>query len=317
MDHQLTIANYTMCEDNKDNIVLLCQALSSRTRLDILELIDEQKGISIVSIAKQLDIAVSSAAFHVDLLARAQLILTANAPGKHGTQRVCFPLVKKIELELLTRRLENKFNTFTYNIPIGSYTDAIAYPRPTCGLASETEILEQADNPSSFFSPRKMEAQIVWMSHGELTYKIPNYFLEGNRPQKISFSLELCSEAPFYNLNYPSDITVWINGTETSTYTSPSDFGDRHGKLTPKWWSNKLTQYGELVEFSTDTAGSYINDTLLPDSPTIDDLKLQNPPFISFRIGIKDDAKHKGGMNIFGEKFGDYPQNIIMKIKCL
>lgn len=313
----LTVANFTMSEDNKEQIALLGQALSSKTRLDILELIDINKGISIVTIAKTLNIAVSSAAFHVELLSRAKLILTSSAPGKHGTQRVCYPLIKKIDIELLTRKAENKFNTFTYNIPIGSYTDFVALPRPTCGLASETEILEQADNPGSFFSPRKMEAQIIWISHGELTYKIPNYFLEGNDPQEISFSLELCSEAPFYNLNYPSDITVWLNGIETSTYTSPGDFGDRHGKLTPKWWSNKLTQYGKLVEFKTDKKGSCINDTYIPGSPNIDALKLHAQPFISFKIGIKDDAKNKGGINIFGEKFGDYPQNIVMKIKCL
>ena len=310
-----TVANYTLRESNKDEIALVAHALSSRTRLDILEIISLNSGISIVQLAKKLDIAVSSAAFHVELLSKAGLIETTSAPGKHGTMRICHALISKISIELLTRQIQDQYNIFSYNIPIGSYNDCFA--TPTCGLASETEILEQADAPSSFFSPRKIEAQIIWMRHGRLTYKIPNYFLEANNPQEISFSLELCSEAPFYNLNYPSDITTWINGVETSTYTCPSDYGDRTGKLTPKWWSTKLTQYGELIKFSTDKKGSYINKELIPDSPTIDQLKLKESPYISFKIGIKDDATNKGGFNIFGEKFGDYPQNIIMKIKCL
>lgn len=314
MDH-FTAINFTLCESNKEEIALLANALSSTTRLDILELININSGISIVQLAKKLDIAVSSAAFHVDLLNRARLIETASAPGKHGTLRICYPLTNKITVELLARHTQNQYNIFSYNIPIGSYNDCFA--TPTCGLASETEILEQADSPSSFFSPRKVEAQIIWMHHGQLTYKIPNYFLEANDPQEISFSLELCSEAPFYNLNYPSDITVWINGIETSTYTCPSDYGDRPGKLTPKWWSPKLTQYGELIKFSTDKKGSYINNILVSYSPTIDDLKLKETSYISFKIGIKDDAVNKGGINIFGEKFGDYEQNIIMKLKCL
>jgi len=37
-------------------------------------------------------------------------------------------------------------------------------------------------------------------------------------------------------------------------------------------------------------------------------------PYISFRIEIKPDAEYIGGINIFGEKFGDFKQGIIMRI---
>ena len=32
------------------------------------------------------------------------------------------------------------------------------------------------------------------------------------------------------------------------------------------------------------------------------------------KIGIKPDAIHKGGINLFGKNFGDYKQSIILKI---
>jgi len=32
------------------------------------------------------------------------------------------------------------------------------------------------------------------------------------------------------------------------------------------------------------------------------------------KIGIKEDAAHKGGINIFGDGFGDYPQDIVLKL---
>ena len=35
---------------------------------------------------------------------------------------------------------------------------------------------------------------------------------------------------------------------------------------------------------------------------------------VTFCIEVKEDAKHVGGVNIFGKKFGDYPQGIIMNI---
>ena len=44
------------------------------------------------------------------------------------------------------------------------------------------------------------------------------------------------------------------------------------------------------------------------------DLKIMDKNTILVRIGVKDDAVHKGGFNIFGKKFGDYGQDIIMSI---
>lgn len=36
---------------------------------------------------------------------------------------------------------------------------------------------------------------------------------------------------------------------------------------------------------------------------------------IAFRIGIKSDEKNVGGINLLGEKFGDYPKDITMTIR--
>ncbi len=33
---------------------------------------------------------------------------------------------------------------------------------------------------------------------------------------------------------------------------------------------------------------------------------------IRVRFGIKDNAKHVGGFNLFGKEFGDYKQDIVM-----
>lgn len=37
--------------------------------------------------------------------------------------------------------------------------------------------------------------------------------------------------------------------------------------------------------------------------------------YISFKIGIKPTAKNIGGINLFGKKFGNYAQNILMVIE--
>jgi predicted transcriptional regulator len=35
---------------------------------------------------------------------------------------------------------------------------------------------------------------------------------------------------------------------------------------------------------------------------------------VNIRIGIAKNAKHAGGINIFGKGFGDYDQDIILKL---
>jgi predicted transcriptional regulator len=44
-------------------------------------------------------------------------------------------------------------------------------------------------------------------------------------------------------------------------------------------------------------------------------LNIVSGGFISVRIGIKDDATRIGGLNIFGRHFGNYPQDIVMRLR--
>ncbi|GHV78648.1 hypothetical protein AGMMS49944_04390 [Spirochaetia bacterium] len=56
----------------------------------------------------------------------------------------------------------------------------------------------------------------------------------------------MSSETPGTNKNWLSDITMWINTIEIGSWTSPGDFGDRRGMLTPSWWKLEGSQYGLL-----------------------------------------------------------------------
>ena len=44
----------------------------------------------------------------------------------------------------------------------------------------------------------------------------------------------------------------------------------------------------------------------------LSDLFLRDNSFITVRIGNKEDAEYPGGFNLFGQKFGDYEQDINM-----
>ena len=47
---------------------------------------------------------------------------------------------------------------------------------------------------------------------------------------------------------------------------------------------------------------------------TIEDLSLSYTSEMRFRIGVPDSAKNIGGMTIFGKGFGNYDQNIRMRM---
>ena len=95
------------------------------------------------------------------------------------------------------------------------------------------------------------------------------------------------------------------NGPRGGTWTSPGDFGDKRGVYTPAWWKLKGSQYGMLKSWRVTADGSYV-DGIKISPVALKELDLENHRSIRLRIGIKDEAKHKGGINIFGRGFGNY-----------
>jgi predicted transcriptional regulator len=118
---------------------------------------------------------------------------------------------------------------------------------------------------------------------------------------------------PGTSKDWPSDITLAINGREIGTWTSPGDFGDRRGVYTPDWWKLAGSQYGELKRWRVTAAGTFLDGAPVSDT-TLGDLELDRHRSIRVRIGVKDDARHPGGINIFGRGFGNQDQDIVMRL---
>ena len=123
----------------------------------------------------------------------------------------------------------------------------------------------------------------------------------------------MCSEAPLHNDDWPSDITMWINDVEIGTWTSPGDFGGTRGALTPGWWEEWNSQYGLLKMWKSTKDGTFVDGNKVSGIP-LADLAISDDSYISVRIGIKNDAANIGGLNIFGRAFGNYPQDIVMRM---
>ena len=296
---------------HRDHIFRIGKALSSLVRLDILNLL-KTTPLSIQEIASILSIPVSSTAAHIRCLEEARLVVTETQPGAHGSMRVCICSMQTFTLETFDSELDVIDNTIVVDMPVGSYFQCQV--EPTCGLADENGAIDTYDSPISFYSPYRTRAQLLWFQQGFIEYRFQNLTNPLLKLQEISFCMELCSEAPGFLEDWPSDITVSINGQEIATFCSPGDFGARRGRLTPPSWPNGRTQYGLLKTFSVREDGGYLDKKLVNPAVRIPDLKLEQYPYISLVIAIKKDARHIGGINLFGEKYGDYPQGIIMNL---
>ena len=298
-------------ESHKASIVAVGKALSSPVRIDILNLI-KAKPMSLQEISRLLKIPLSSTAMHIRCLEAARLIITENQPGIHGSMRVCMCHFISFHLDVYDTDIDTVDHSFLYEMPIGNYYSFDVVP--TCGLAGVDGVIDSFDTPVSFYSAERHTAQLIWFNQGFLEYRFPNKVNTLLALKELSFTLELCSEAPGYSEDWPSDITFLINEHEVGTFTSPGDFGVRRGRLTPDTWPMGRTQYGLLTTISLRPDGSYINEALVNSKTTLNNAELDSHPYISFKICIKPDAANLGGINIFGEKYGDYPQGICMRI---
>jgi predicted transcriptional regulator len=288
----------------------ILKALASEPRLRMLELLsDRLRNVSEISDA--LDIPLSTANRDIGILEEAGLLRTELTPATRGLQKMCQRVYDTILIELPSHNKPSSEQAIETSMPVGAYVDFQV--TPTCGLTSEPGIIGLFDDPSSFYEPDHIKTQLLWFHHGYVEYRFPNRLPAKAVPDTLRVSLEVCSEAPMHHENWPSDITMWINGTEIGTWTSPADFGGKRGVLTPEWWETRNTQYGLLKKWQVNAEGSFVDGVRI--SPIrLADLQIRQHDFISVRIGVKPEATNLGGINIFGSRFGNYPQDIVLRL---
>lgn len=302
--------NLTLLDD--EALEALGDALSSPIRRKILGLVTK-KSYSVLELARELNVALSTMSFHVKVLKNAGLIKTISSPDKRGNEKNvsqdCYDITIRFSKPLNTSK-----NVYNVEIPIGSYYNFNI--TPPCAMADKDKMIGEFDEKGIFYSPDRINAQLISFHKGYLEYRIPTYSILNKTITTITFSVEICSECPNYNNHWKSDITFWLNDIELCTYRSPGDYGDRHGILNPNWWPEKFTQYGILKKIRIDNEGTWL-DEILVSNITINDLDFSKNDFISLKIGIKDTSKYVGGINIFGKKFGDHAQDINVQITFL
>jgi predicted transcriptional regulator len=289
------------------------RGLASPARILVLKLLHERGVLNINEIAEILQLPQSSVSTNVQMLEDAGLIRTESVKARKGNQKVCSVVYDEILIVFKNEIKETEPDAIEVSMPLGLYTGfEVTAP---CGLCSVDGIIGLLDVPNTFLDPDRMKTALIWFTRGHVEYQFPNNArLTNTLVREIEFVLELSSEVPGTNADWPSDITLSVNGTDIGTWTSPGDFGDKRGALTPDWWKLKGSQYGKLKSFRVNDDGTFV-DGLRMSNVSLADLELQKHHSIRLRIAVRNDAKHPGGINIFGRGFGNYDQDILLRLK--
>ena len=289
------------------------RALASEVRISILKLLHVAGPLNVNAIAATLKQPQSTVSSNMQLLVDAGLVRTETQKARKGNQKICHSLFDEVLVMFKEDIRPLQANVIEVEMPLGLYTSCeVSAP---CGLCSADGIIGLLDVPATFLDPERMKTGLMWFTRGYVEYQFPNNArLAQHRITSLEGLLELSSEVPGTSADWPADITLTINGKDVGTWMSPGDFGDKRGVYTPDWWKLKGSQYGKLKSFRVNGTGTFVDGVKI--SPvSLKDLDLDSHHSVRVRIGVRDGAEHPGGINIFGRGFGNYAQDIVLRLE--
>ncbi len=296
---------------NLDEGLEVFKALGSELRIDIIKLLQENHEMNMNELATSLGITNGALTSHIKKLEESGIIQVMTERGGHGNQKICKVAVDKIVVDVESEETEEDQNIYNTEVKVGHYSDYNVYP--TCGLATSKAIVGEVDDPRYFSHPDRINAGILWFTKGYIEYMIPNLLPSATKIDQITVSLEISSEAPGINNDWPSDISIFLNDVKIGTWTSPGDYGDVQGIFTPDWWFPNWNQYGLLKMIVINKKGTFVDGLKISDV-TINQFNLDYKSTVRFKFEIEEDAKNIGGITIFGSEFGNYNQDIKVRI---
>lgn len=294
--------------DISDKSLPVYEALASSVRLKVIRLLAKQP-MNIRELSEAVGLSSAIMTMHIKKLEKAGIVRSEMQPSRGGVQKVCSLQVEEAEI-IFPNKLEHIREYHQSEISVGHFTDFQV--EPTCGLATTEKFIGIVDDPRSFLDAERFQAKIVWFSEGFIEYKIPNFLLSTENPTELVISMEIASEAPLTNNNWPSDLTFYMNNVKLGTWTSPGDFGDKRGKYNPPWWPDDINQYGLLKHLTVTNLGTRMDGHPMSDV-TLEQINVWDKQW-TLRIAIEGDSRNIGGFTLFGNGFGNYKQDIVFRL---
>ena len=262
----------------------LCQvakALSSPLRVKMIGLL-ASRSMNVNELAEALSMPVSTAALNVRQLEEAGLISTEIQPGIRGAMKLCSRRIDSVSLHLVPET-QDGVSALTLKLPLGSYARARGSAKATRRARSTTRIV--SPRSSCGLNPARSNTVSRWAK---------------STPSRWS--------GWKFRWRFPPTrrCTARIS---RAIFTSASARGSWACGQAPA-----ITARGAAAStWRIDSLGCTLDGEPL-SSVTVADLQLDALEYIPLRIGIHADAAHVGGINLFGEKFGDFAQGIVVRV---
>ena len=194
----------------------------------ILKLLHIEGAMNVNDIAGKLKQPQSTVSSNMQVLVEAGLVRTETQKARKGNQKICHSLFDEVLVMFKEDIRPLRAKAIEVAMPLGLYTSCeVSAP---CGLCSADGIIGLLDVPDTFLDPDRMKAGLIWFTRGYVEYQFPNNArLSQHKITSMEFAMELSSEVPGTSADWPSDITVGVNGKDIGTWTSPGDFGDKRG----------------------------------------------------------------------------------------
>ena len=226
----------------------LLKSLASEVRVRILDLLNRKGPKNVNQVADELGLPQSTISANIQVLVDVGLIETKSQKARKGSQKVCYSTFSELVVAFKDRSTPPDPSVIEVAMPLGLYTRCeVSAP---CGLCSKDGVIGLLDVPDTFLDPDRMRAGLLWFTRGFVEYQFPNNATLANaKVGALELAMELSSEVPGTSKDWPSDITIAINGHEIDTWTAPADYGDKRGKHTPAWWKLAGSQYGDVKQW--------------------------------------------------------------------
>lgn len=203
-------------------------------------------------------------------------------------------------------------NVIEVSMPLGLYTsNAVTAP---CGICSTDGIIGLLDVPETYMDPERMKTSLLWFTSGFVEYQFPNNAkLRGELIRSVDVVMEVSSEVPG-RLRTGLPTSSCRSTVLKSVCGHLQAISEIVAAPTPAWWKLQGSQYGMLKTWSVGPGGTFVDGHNISDVRA-SDLGLNEHRSVRLRVEVKADSKHPGGINIFGRGFGNYDQDILLRLK--
>jgi len=289
----------------------LFKTLGSDVRMRIVELLCERGEMNMNEIATALELTNGALTSHIRRLEECGVIQTVTECTGHGNQKICS--IKNDQI-LLTADVETEakeIGVYDTEVQVGHFSSCdVSAP---CGLCSGFSQIGPENEPRMFHNPERMQARMIWFSDGYVEYRIPNMLAEKQKMVEITFYFEISQNRMDYKEESLADVVFYLNGTRMGTWMTPQEFCVERGIYTPSWWNGPEKQSGVQKMIVINSWGTYFEGEKCSDIG-LRDIEMKNGQEISFRLAVENQPKHKGGITLYGAGFGNYNQDIHVRI---